>query len=319
MSNNITKRSFIPSSIFYSFWHSDGKILLKQTKKSIIVIPYTWLLLFFVLPFLIAFKISVAEAIIGIPPYSALLQIKDDFLQLVLNYYNYVLIFSDSLYYESYLRSLQIAAVATILALLLGYPMAYAIANAKPSTQGILLLLILLPSWTSFLIRIYAWISILKNNGLINVALISLGIIDDPLTILNTKLAVYIGIVYGYLPFMILPIYANLSRMDKTLVDAAADLGCRNWEIFLKVTLPLSLSGIIAGCMLVFIPSVGEFIIPELLGGSSSLMIGKVLWIEFFGNRDWPVASALAVLMLLLLLLPIMIYHHFQSKTLESS
>ena len=330
MSNNIISRTltslgtslgiFVAKLPSYSQkWQAGKDMLLQQTQKIIVIIPYGWLLLFFVIPFVIVFKISIAEPLTAIPPYTALLQYKEDVFQVVVNYYNYLLIASDSLYYESYIRSLQIAATATIMTLLIGYPMAYAITNAKPSNQGVLLLLILLPSWTSFLIRIYAWVSILKNNGLINSALMSMGIIDDPLIILNTKLAVYIGIVYGYLPFMVLPIYANLNKMDKTLSEAAADLGCRGWQIFLRVTLPLSLSGIIAGCMLVFIPSVGEFVIPELLGGSSSLMIGKVLWTEFFGNRDWPVASALAVIMLLLLVIPIMIYHRFQSKALESS
>ena len=287
-------------------------------QRATILISYSWLVIFLIIPFIIVLKISVAELQLSIPPYSGLWEVTDNLLRILINYDNYLLIFTDSLYYQAYFQSLEIAAIATLLALLLGYPMAYAVANAKPQFQGILLLLILLPSWTSFLIRIYAWISILKNNGLINNFLLWLGIIAEPLAILNTSTAVYIGIVYAYLPLMILPIYANLVKMDGSLLEAAADLGCKSWQIFLRITLPLSMSGIIAGCLLVLIPAVGEFVIPELLGGSRTLMIGKLLWLEFFNNRDWPVASALTILMLLLLVIPILIYHRFQSKTLEA-
>ncbi len=286
-------------------------------RSGAIIIPFSWLIVFLILPLAIVIKISLAELQISIPPYSSLWTIADESLQILLNFGNYLLIFSDSLYYQSYLQSLQIAATATILALLLGYPMAYAIAHANPRMQGVLLLLILLPSWTSFLIRIYAWMSILKNNGLINSLFLWLGVIDEPMRILNTPIAVYIGIVYGYLPFMILPIYANLVKMDRSLIEAATDLGCRSWETFIRVTLPLSMGGIIAGCLLMLIPAVGEFVIPELLGGPGTQMIGKILWQEFFNNRDWPVAAALTVLMLLLLVIPIMIYHRFQSRALE--
>lgn len=284
-----------------------------------IIIPYSWLALFLIIPLVIVIKISLAELQISIPPYSPLWTVVENSLQILVNFGNYLLIFSDSLYYESYLQSLRIAFTATVLTLLLGYPMAYAIAHASAKAQGVLLLLILLPSWTSFLIRIYAWISILKNNGLINNFLLWTGIIDEPMRILNTQIAVYIGIVYGYLPFMILPIYANLTKLDRSLIEAATDLGCRSWETFVRVTLPLSMGGIIAGCLLVLIPAVGEFVIPELLGGPGTRMIGKILWQEFFNNRDWPVAAALTVLMLLLLVVPIIIYHRFQSKSLEMS
>ena len=287
-------------------------------QRTTILISYSWLVIFLIIPFIIVLKISLAKLQLSIPPYSGLWEVTDNLLRILINYDNYLLIFTDSLYYQAYFQSLEIAAIATLLALLLGYPMAYAVANAKPQFQGILLLLILLPSWTSFLIRIYAWISILKNNGLINNFLLWLGIIDEPLAILNTSIAVYIGIVYAYLPLMILPIYANLVKMDGSLLEAAADLGCKSWQIFLRITLPLSMSGIIAGCLLVLIPAIGEFVIPELLGGSGTLMIGKLLWLEFFNNRDWPVASALAILMLLLLVIPILMYHRFQSKTLEA-
>ena len=287
-------------------------------RRMTILISYGWLVIFLILPFLIVLKISVAELQLSIPPYTGLWRMGDNLLHILINYGNYLLIFTDSLYYQAYFQSLKIAVTATVFALLLGYPMAYAVANARPRFQGILLLLILLPSWTSFLIRIYAWISILKNNGLINNFLLWSGLVDAPLTILNTPLAVYIGIVYAYLPLMILPIYANLVKMDGALLEAAADLGCRSWQVFLQVTLPLSMSGIIAGCLLVLIPAVGEFIIPELLGGSGTLMIGKLLWLEFFNNRDWPVASALAMLMLLLLVPPILVYHRFQSRTLTA-
>lgn len=303
----------MPQQVIASAIQSAWKLI----RSGAIIIPFSWLVVFIIIPLAIVIKISLAELQISIPPYSSLWTIADESLRILLNFGNYLLIFADSLYYESYLQSLRIAFTSTILALLLGYPMAYAIANANPRIQGILLLLILLPSWTSFLIRIYAWISILKNNGLINNFLLWMGIIDEPMRILNTQIAVYIGIVYGYLPFMILPIYANLVRMDRSLIEAATDLGCRSWETFIRVTLPLSMGGIIAGCLLVLIPAVGEFVIPELLGGSGTQMIGKILWQEFFNNRDWPVAAALTVLMLLLLVIPIMIYHRFQSRALE--
>jgi putrescine transport system permease protein len=215
----------------------------------------------------------------------------------------------------SYLKSLKIAGISTLVCLLLGYPMAYAIARTRNTLRNFLLMLVILPFWTSFLIRVYAWIGILKSNGLLNNLLLSLGVINHPLPLLHTDFAVYLGIVYSYLPFMVLPLYATLSRMDLTLLEAAADLGCRPWKAFLRITLPLSLPGIIAGCMLVFIPAVGEFVIPDLLGGPDSLMIGKVLWTEFFSNRDWPAASAVAVVMLVLLVVPLALFQHAQEKS----
>ncbi|OQX33905.1 MAG: putrescine ABC transporter permease PotH [Oceanospirillales bacterium LUC14_002_19_P2] len=279
--------------------------------------PYLWLVLFFLVPFAIVLKISFAYSEIAIPPYSAIFEYADEALTIVLNLGNYLFLADDELYFAAYLGSVKIAFISACLCLLLGYPMAYAMSRASKRRQTLLVLLVLLPSWTSFLIRIYAWMGILKNNGLLNNFLMWLGVIDHPLIIMNTNLAVYIGIVYAYLPFMVLPLYANLVKLDNSLLEAAQDLGARLWESFFRVTLPLSRSGIIAGFMLVFIPAVGEVVIPQLLGGPETLMIGKVLWQEFFNNRDWPVASALAMVMLLILLLPIALFNHFQARELE--
>ena len=252
------------------------------------------------------------------PPYSPLLQWVDGLrLEINLVFSNFEFIFSDQLYVVAYLNSVKIALISTILTLLIGYPLAYAIARAPVEYRTILLMGIILPFWTSFLIRVYAWIGILKNNGLLNNALIGLGIIDEPLPMLHTDFSVYVGIVYSYLPFMVLPLYATLERMDESLLEAAMDLGARPWKAFVTVTLPLSLPGIVAGAMLVFIPAMGEFVIPALLGGPDTLMIGRVLWDEFFGNRDWPVASAVAIALLLLLVVPIMYFQHVQGRQAE--
>lgn len=288
-------------------------------RRLVLGVPYLWLLLFFLVPFMIVVKISFATAEIAIPPYSAIVEYMDEVLTFNLNMGNYLFLAEDEMYLQAYLTSIKLALVATFFCLMLGYPMAYAMAQAPGRRQSLLLMLVLLPSWTSFLIRIYAWMGILKNNGLLNNLLMWCGLIDQPLQILNTNIAVYIGIVYAYLPFMVLPIYANLTQLDKSLLEAANDLGCRPWETFFQVTLQLSKGGIIAGCMLVFIPAVGEYVIPELLGGPESLMIGKVLWQEFFNNRDWPLASALAMIMLLILCLPIAFFNRQQAKQLEVS
>ena len=288
-------------------------------RRLVLGVPYLWLLLFFLGPFLIVVKISFSSAEIAIPPYSAIFEYFDEVLTLNLNLGNYLFLAEDEMYLQAYLTSIRLALVATFFCLLLGYPMAYAMAQAPGRKQSFLLMLVLLPSWTSFLIRIYAWMGILKNNGLLNNLLMWCGMIDQPLQILNTNIAVYIGLVYAYLPFMVLPIYANLTQLDKSLLEAANDLGCRPWKTFFRVTLPLSMGGIVAGCMLVFIPAVGEYVIPELLGGPESLMIGKVLWQEFFNNRDWPLASALAMIMLLILCLPIAFFNRQQAKQLEAS
>jgi putrescine transport system permease protein len=277
--------------------------------------PFGWLLLFFLLPFLIVLKISLSELQAAIPPYKAIFAWTDDqVLQLRLNFGNYAYLFSDDLYALAYLNSLKIAAVSTVLTLLIGYPMAYSIARAPSGLRSFMLMLVVLPFWTSLLIRVYAWMGILKNEGLLNTLLINLGIIDQPLQIMETDLAVYIGIVYSYLPYMVLPLYATLERMDLTLLEAAADLGCPPFRAFLRITLPLSLPGIIAGTLLVFIPAVGEFVIPDLLGGPDTLMIGRVMWSEFFDNRDWPVASAVAVAILLLLVVPIMLFQRNEAR-----
>lgn len=286
-------------------------------RRVVIALPLVWLTLFFLAPFALVLKISLSEAAISIPPYGPLVEYADQTLQIFLNLGNYLFVFSDSLYFAAYWGSIKTALVATLACLLLGYPMAYAMARAPGRWQLILLLLVMLPSWTSFLIRIYAWMGILSNTGLINNSLLWLGVIDTPLQMMNTQLAVIIGIVYAYLPFMVLPLYAHLVRLDTALLEAASDLGSRKFNTFIKITLPLSVGGIMAGCMLVFIPAVGEFVIPELLGGPDTLMIGKVLWEEFFLNRDWPVASALAMVMLLLLLIPIVMFHRYQSRELE--
>ena len=301
----------------------------------VVAIPYVWLLLLFAAPFVIVAKISVSQQQTALPPYTPLIQMVEEgnvklpgqdepvavekgiFIQASLD--NFAFLFEDALYYSSYLHSLKVAAISTIFCLLLGYPIAYGIARSPPVWRNALLMLIILPFWTSFLIRVYAWVGILKNNGVINNILIWLGVINEPIVMMNTDFAVYIGIVYSYLPFMILPLYANLEKMDLTLLEAAADLGCRPWKGFLKVTLPLSLSGVIAGSMLVFIPAVGEYVIPELLGGPDSLMIGRVLWNEFFANHDWPVASAVAIAILLLLVGPIMLFQYFQSRQAEAA
>lgn len=284
----------------------------------VIAVPYLWMLLFFAVPFAIALKISFASAVIAMPPYTDLINWSGDKLELSINTANYLFLVRDSLYVKAYLSSLEIAVVATFLCLLIGYPIAYGISRMDPATRNVALMLVILPSWTSFLIRIYAWVGILKNNGLLNNALIGMGLIDEPLAILHTPVAVYIGIVYAYLPFMVLPLYANLVKHDHRLIEAATDLGAPPWKAFLSVTLPLSKAGIIAGSMLVLIPVVGEFVIPEMLGGPDTLMIGRVLWQEFFNNRDWPVASAVAIVMLVLLIVPITIFHRYQSKELES-
>ncbi|KRP81420.1 ABC transporter permease subunit [Pseudomonas sp. B2021] len=291
--------------------------IVPNGKQVVIGIPFLWLFLFFALPFFIVLKISFAEADVAIPPYTEIYTYVEQKLEVVLNLANYSLLAGDELYIAAYLGSLKMAFFSTLLCLLIGYPMAYAIATARKEMQTVLVLLIMMPTWTAILIRVYAWMGILSNNGLLNGFLMSMGLINEPLQILNTNVAVYIGVVYSYLPFMILPLYANLVKHDQSLLEAASDLGSSTFNSFWKITVPLSKNGIIAGCMLVFIPVVGEFVIPELLGGPETLMIGKVLWQEFFNNRDWPVASALAVVMLAILIVPIILFNRSQAKELE--
>jgi putrescine transport system permease protein len=289
------------------------------TGRSLIIgVPWLWLGLFFLLPFLFILKISLAEAQLAQPPYTNLIQeFQDGLLTIQLNFGNYLFLLEDDLYLNALWSSVQVAAISTCLCLLLGYPMAYGIAKAPSHLRLPLLMLIILPFWTSFLIRVYAWIGILKNEGLINQFLMWVGITDTPIEMLHTPIAVYIGIVYSYLPFMVLPLYATLIRLDDTLLEAAADLGCPPWKQFLKVTWPLSLPGVLAGAMLVFIPVMGEFVIPDLLGGPDTLMIGKLLWTEFFSNKDWPLASALAAVLLCVLIIPFVALRHFERRAEE--
>lgn len=290
---------------------------LPSARWAVIAAPFLWLALFFAVPFLIVLKISFSRPAVAMPPYTPVLEYIDNALTLRLNLGNYAALLADSQYAVAYLSSVEIAAVSTALCLLIGYPMAYVIARMPPSARNIALMAVVLPSWTSFLIRVYAWIGILDGNGLLNRFLLWTGLVDAPLRILYTPAAAYIGIVYCYLPFMILPLYASLVKLDTRLLEAAYDLGARPWKAFVRITLPLSRSGIVAGCMLVMIPAVGEFVIPEMLGGPDTLMIGRVLWGEFFNNRDWPAASAVAIVMLLLLLVPILAFNRHQQKQME--
>jgi len=290
---------------------------LPAARWLVIAAPYLWLLLFFAIPFLIVLRISFAEQAISSPPYSALLDYKDGVLTLRFTLQNYLALLRDSQYIAAYWGSIKIAGISTALTLLIGYPMAYVIARMSPAARNIAMMLVVLPSWTSFLIRVYAWIGILDSNGVLNRALLALGLIDAPLHILYTPVAAYIGIVYCYLPFMVLPLYATLVKQDHRLLEAAYDLGARPWKAFATITLPMSRPGIVAGCMLVMIPAVGEFVIPEMLGGPDTLMIGRVLWGEFFNNRDWPAASAVAIVMLALLMVPILIFNRYQQRQLE--
>ena len=289
-------------------------------RAFLIAIPYVWLLALFLVPFLIVLKISLSDTAIMRPPYLPQFSWEEGIGAFLaeLDFENFTWLTSDDLYWKAYLSSLQIALVATGLTLLIGYPIAYAMARAPEAWRPTLMMLIILPFWTSFLIRIYAWMGILSQEGFLNQFLLWTGLISAPLTILNTNVAVYIGIVYTYLPFMILPIYAALDRLDGSLIEAAEDLGCSRISAFWLVTIPLSKNGIIAGCFLVFIPAIGEFVIPSLLGGSGTLMIGKVLWEEFFSNRDWPVAAAVAVVLLIILIVPIVMFQRNQQKQAEA-
>ena len=288
-----------------------------DVRKLVTALPYLWLLLFFAVPFLIVARISFSSAASAMPPYTDVVGYADRALQITLNLGNYLALLGDSQYMLAYLSSIKVALVATALTLLIGYPMAYVIAGMTPATRSVLMMLVVLPSWTSFLIRVYAWIGILDTHGILNRTLMAIGIIDSPLRILYTPTAAYIGLVYCYLPFMVLPLYANLVKHDRRLLEAAYDLGAKPWQAFVRITLPLSKAGIIAGCMLVMIPAIGEFVIPEMLGGPDTLMIGRVLWGEFFNNRDWPMASAVAIIMLLILLVPILVFNRFQQKEME--
>jgi putrescine transport system permease protein len=312
--------------------HSIGQVLRSlgiRPRLAVILVPYIWLTLFFLIPFLIVLKISLATLAIAQPPFSPLFVCTDpaqsSFWSCFLSghlkpdpyiqAYGYIV--AEPLYVKAYWNSVVTAFFSTVICLLIGYPMAYGIARSRPTIRSLLMMMIILPFWTSFLIRIYAWMGLLKNEGIINNVLVWMGVIDSPIPMMNTQFAVYIGIVYSYLPFMILPLYANLEKMDLTLLEAAADLGCRPLKTFFKITVPLSLPGIVAGSMLVFIPAVGEYVIPELLGGSNTVMIGRTLVDVFYQMRDWPTACALAIAVLVLLVVPITFYQYYQNKEAE--
>lgn len=282
--------------------------------------PYLWLLVFFLVPFLIVAKISISSSVIAQPPYEPVIAGVGDFFAKIGEFTaaNYGRLISESIYVESYLSSVWIALSSTVIMLFVAYPLAYGMARAPKAWRPTLLMLVILPFWTSFLIRVYAWIGILADEGLLNWLLVGIGIVDEPITFLATQRAVYIGIIYSYLPFMVLPLYSSLEKMDESLIEAAQDLGCTPFQAFWRVTFPLSIPGVVAGSFLVFIPAVGEFVIPDLLGGSDTVMIGKTLWEEFFNNRDWPAASAVAIVLLLLLVVPIVIFQNAQAKAQEA-
>jgi putrescine transport system permease protein len=296
--------------------------LRSPAAKLAVAAPYLWLVAFFLLPFLIVVKISLSETAIAQPPYVPVFDIaagweglRDFLAGLTLS--NYLTLTEDDLYLLSCLKSLKVATASTAMLVLVGFPLAYAMARAPRRLQALLVTLVVLPFWTSFLIRVYAWINILQHDGILNRALVGLGIVNEPVTWLATDTAVYIGLVYSYLPFMVLPLYASLEKLDDSLLEAAADLGCPRWRAFVFVTVPLALPGLLAGALLCFIPIVGEFVVPDLLGGSDSMMIGQTLWTEFFANRDWPVASAVAVVLVVLLVGPIALYQHLQARGIE--
>jgi len=295
------------------------RLLERPGRWLIILPPLLFLTVFFLIPFAFAFKISLAETAPRVPPFTDILtHTADGHLRLSISLANYKYLLTDEVYGVAYLYSLKTAFFATLICLALGYPMAYAISRASKTTQSILLLIIILPFWTSFLLRVYALEGIIRDGGILNTVLLKVGLISHPLKIMRTSLAVYLGIIYSYLPFMVLPLFATLEKLDNTLLEAAADLGSPPWRAFLDVTVPQSIPGVIAGSMLVFIPAVGEFVIPSLLGGPDNLMIGRVLWDEFFSNHDWPVASAVAIAFLLLLAGPIAIYQYYNVRQLET-
>ena len=288
-------------------------------KTLVIGVPFFWLLLFFLAPFFIVLKISFAESLIASPPFSSLVEITEEgIINLRLIMDNFAYLVEDELYLDAYLNSVKISITSTLLCLLIGYPIAYAIVRSSPVMKPILLLMVILPFWVSFLLRVYAWMGLLADQGTINGFLIWLGLIDEPIRMLYAEFAVYVGIVYTYVPFMILPLYANMEKLDMTLHEAAADLGARPMATFLTITVPMTMPGIVAGSLLVFIPATGEFVIPDMLGGGNALMIGRLLYDEFASNHDWPVASAVAIVLLLLLVVPIMLYQHVQAKESKS-
>ena len=291
---------------------------IKPSGRALAILPpYIWLAAFLLVPFLLVLKISFADLQFGIPPYTPLIHLENGIAKLDLHWRGYKLLFSDSLYLATYLNSIKMAAITTVCCILIGYPIAYYVARSSPKTRNVLLLGVILPFWTSLLLRVYAWVGILRNDGLLNKLLMLLGLTHGPVEIYRTDLAVYIGMIYAYLPFFILPLYANLVKMDLRLLEAAYDLGARPWSAFWRITLPLSMPGVISGAMLVFIPCVGEYVIPEMLGGANTLMMGRVMWNEFFNNTDWPMASAVTTVMVLLLLVPLALFQHNQVRNQE--
>lgn len=293
-------------------------------RRLVVIVPYLWMTVFFAVPFLIVLRMSLSQNAIASPPYLPLFDLAEgwDGIQAfvgALTFDNFRRAFSDSIYTYAYLKSLEVAAISTAFLLLIGFPIGYGMARAPRAIQPALVMAVILPFWTAFLIRIYAWVNILQRDGLLNDVLRTLRIVDDPIVWLSTDTAVYIGVVYSYLPFMVLPIYSALEKLDESLLEAAADLGCPQWKAFWLVTFPLALPGVLAGALLCFIPVVGEFVIPDLLGGSNMMMIGQALWVDFFGNLDWPAASAIALILLALLLIPIVLYQHLQTRSLEGA
>lgn len=288
------------------------------SRKLAIVPPFVWLALFLLVPFLLVFKISLADLRFGIPPYTPLTTLENETLTLDVHLSAYKLLFSDSLYIATYISSAKMALITTLCCALIGYPMAYYIARAEPKARNLMLLAVILPFWTSLLLRVYAWVGILRSDGLLNNALLALGLIDTPLEIYRTDMAVYIGLIYAYLPFFILPLYANLVKLDNRLLEAAYDLGARPMQAFWRVTLPLSLPGVMAGSLLVFIPTVGEYVIPEMLGGADTLMMGRLMWTEFFNNTDWPMAAAVTCVMVLILIVPLALLQYNQARQFET-
>jgi putrescine transport system permease protein len=283
-------------------------------KRLLIAIPYAWLLVLFLAPFALVAGISLSTVRLGMPPFEPLTAWDGSILNLRLNFENFLYVLTDDTYLLAYLTSLKIAAISTAAMLFIAYPLAYGIASCSPSSRSLLVFLVIVPFWSSMLIRVYSWMSILRNDGLLNALLLKIGLISEPLRILNTETAIYIGIVYTYLPFMVLPIYSTLSSADRTLIEAARDLGCSRISAFWRVTFPLNLPGVLAGCALVFIPVVGEFVIPDLLGGADTQMIGRAIWLEFFNNRDWPMAAAVTIVLLALLVVPIVYFQSRQSR-----
>ncbi|HVY00137.1 MAG TPA: ABC transporter permease [Pseudorhodoplanes sp.] len=301
---------------------SGGHAWSGRARRLVVAVPYLWLLIFFAVPFAIVLRMSVSQNAIASPPYLPLFDPAAGWAGVkefagALTFDNFQRVFSDSIYTYAYLKSLQIAAMSTAILLAIAFPVAYGMACAPRRWQPVLVMAVVLPFWTAFLIRIYAWINILQRDGLLNDVLMALGLIGEPAGWLSSDTAIFIGIVYSYLPFMVLPIYSVLEKMDQSLLEAAADLGCPRWKAFWLVTVPLAMPGVLAGALLCFIPVIGEFVIPDLLGGSGTMMIGQALWVDFFGNLDWPAASAIAIVLLALLLGPIMIYQHLQMRALE--